>query len=474
MPLRRTLARVGLLAWTVLLAASTAPHLAGAQSRGPAAAVGPNTRLDSLAEAYFDSALLLQPVLASSIGDPRYNDRYAQSFEPDIRARSAALVAEYAFRLETVDRAALDEQHAITFDVFRRTLEDRRLEARFPGHLLPLNQFSSFASSFARLGAGGGLHPFRTAKDYDDFLARIRGFERVVDVAITDMREGMARGVVSPRLLIERTLPQLAAHVVDDSTRSVFWGPIATMPASFAPEDRVRLTAAYGAAIRTQIVPAYRRLHAFVRDQYLPRTRTTAGLGALPDGRAWYAERVRAMTTTDLAPQQIHELGLREVARIHGEMEGVMRQVGWTGDLPSFLRHMTTAPQFRYTTREEMLADYRATQARIDASTDRLFDIRPAANYEIRPVEPYRERGAAEGSYQAASPDGTRPGIVYVNTYDPPSRFRTSKEVILVHEGSPGHHFQVSLARERTDLPRLRRFAGFLAYEEGWGCTRSR
>ncbi|HET6763559.1 MAG TPA: DUF885 domain-containing protein, partial [Longimicrobiaceae bacterium] len=241
------------------------------------------------------------------------------------------------------------------------------------------------------------------------------------------------------------------------------------MPESFSAADRARLTAAYTAAIRERLVPAFRRLHDFVRVEYLPRARTTVGLSALPDGRAWYAYQVRTVTTTDLTPQEIHAIGLSEVARIHREMEAVMRQVGWQGDLRSFMRHVQTDPQYRYATREQMLADFRAAQSRIDATTDRLFDLKPAANYEIRPVEAFRERSASSGSYTPASVDGTRPGIFYLNTYDPPSRARIEMESLLVHEGSPGHHFQISIARELTHLPRLRRFGGYTAYAEGWG-----
>jgi uncharacterized protein (DUF885 family) len=279
----------------------------------------------------------------------------------------------------------------------------------------------------------------------------------------------MATGVVQPRVLMERVLPQLAAHVVSDPTQSVFWGPVREMPASFTPAERERLTNAYGAAIRDGVVPSYRKLHDFVRDEYLPRTRSSVGLGALPNGRAWYEYMVRSVTTTDLSPEQVHELGLSEVARIHGELEVVMRKVGWQGDLQSFMRHVQTEPRFRYETREQMLADFRSAQARIDASTDRLFDVRPAANYEIRPVEAFRERSASGGSYTAASPDGSRPGVFYLNTYDPPSRARYGMESLLIHEGSPGHHFQISIARELTGLPRLRRYGGYTAYLEGWG-----
>jgi uncharacterized protein (DUF885 family) len=445
---------------------AAAPASAGAAQ---AASTNPNQRLDALAEAYFEAGLALSPVQATGLGDNRYNHIYTAWFSPDIRARGRALNQEYEALLQAIDPASLDAEHQLTYEIFRRELEEGREGERFPQHLVPLNQFFNFTAGFAQLGAGNGIHPFRTVDDYEDFLGRIRGFEQAIDITIANLREGMATGVVQPRILMERVLPQLSAHVVADPTASLFYGPITNLPAEFSAADRVRLTAEYTAAIRDRIVPSFRKLHDFVRDEYMPRTRTTVGLSALPDGRAWYEYQVRSVTTTDLTPEQIHDIGLSEVARIHREMETVMRQVGWQGDLKSFMQHMVSEPRFRYTTREEMLADYRAAQARIDATTDRLFDLKPRANYEIRQIEEFRERSASAGSYTAAALDGSRPGVFYLNTYDPPARPRFGMETLLIHEGSPGHHFQISIARELEHLPRLRRFGGYTAYVEGWG-----
>lgn len=464
------------LAAAVLLAAActasapeTAPAPAPALAGATVAATDPNQRLDQLAEAFFEAGLELNPTAATSIGDNRYNDRYTAGFMPEVRARGRALRAEYEPRLLAIDPATLDAQHQLTYEIFRRNLEEARLGERFPSHLMPLNQFFNWTAGFVQMGTGTGLHPFRTVKDYDDFLGRIRGFEGAVDASIANMREGMRTGIVQPRVLMERVLPQLSAHVVDDPTQSLFWGPVTTMPESFSAQDRARLSAEYTAAIRERVVPAFRRLHDFVRDEYIPAARTTVGLGGLPDGRAWYEMAVRQNTTTNLTPEQIHDIGLSEVARLHGEMQAVMRQVGFQGDLKAFMAHVQSGPQFRYETREQMLEDFRGAQARIDASTDRLFDVKPAANYEIRPVEPFRERSFSGGSYTPASLDGTRPGIFHLNTYDPPSRARYGMESLLIHEGSPGHHFQISIARELTGLPRMRRFGGYTAYSEGWG-----
>lgn len=463
---------ITLAAACLIAAACTAPQPgpgAGPAPAPSAAGAAAGQQLDQLAEEFFEANLALSPTAATSIGDARYNHLYTVGFDPQVRARSRALIAQYEPRLAAIDRSALDPEHQLTYEIFRRNLENARRGERFPSHLVPLNQFFNWTAGFVQMGAGTGLHPFRTVKDYDDFLSRIQGFEQAVDVSIANMREGMRTGIVQPRVLMERVLPQLSAHVVDDVTTSLFWGPITSLPAEFSPAERARLTAAYTAAIRDRVVPAFRRLHDFVRDEYMPATRTTVGLGGLPDGRAWYEHQVRTVTTTDLTPEQIHDIGLSEVARIHGEMQGVMRQVGWTGDLPSFMRHVQADPQLRYATREEMLEDFRAAQARIDASTDRLFDVKPRANYEIRPVEPFRERSFSGGSYTAASLDGSRPGVFHLNTYDPPSRARYGMESLLIHEGSPGHHFQISIARELEHLPRLRRFGGYTAYSEGWG-----
>jgi uncharacterized protein (DUF885 family) len=455
-----------------LAAAACATQQAAAPaSAAPAqsASANPDQRLDSLAEAYFEAGLALSPVQATGLGDNRYNHIYTVGFSPDVRARARALDEQYEGLLRAIDPASLDAEHKLTYEIFRRELEDSREGRRFPQHLVPLNQFFNFTAGFVQLGAGTGLHPFRTVDDYEDFLGRIRGFEQAIDITIANLREGMATGVVQPRILMERVLPQLSAHVVDDPAQSMFYGPITNLPAGFSDADKARLTAEYTAAIRDRIVPSFRKLHDFVRDEYMPRTRTTVGLSALPNGRAWYEYQVRSVTTTDLTPEQIHDIGLSEVARIHREMETVMRQVGWQGDLKSFMQHMVSEPRFRYTTREEMLADYRAAQARIDATTDRLFDLKPTANYEIRRIEEFRERSASAGSYTPAALDGSRPGVFYLNTYDPPARPRFGMETLLIHEGSPGHHFQISIARELENLPRLRRFGGYTAYVEGWG-----
>lgn len=436
---------------------------------GNAVAADAGSRFDQLAEAYFEEQLVLNPTNATSIGDNRYNAVYRAGFVEENRQAAMALDRRYLTELGKIDASRLDPSRRVSYDILKRTIENSIDASKYPSHLQPVNQFYNFGSGFAQLGSGQGIHPFRTVKDYDDFLGRITGFETAVDAAIANMRTGVREGVTQPRVLIEKAIPQLAAHLVDDPAKSLFYGPIAKMPATFSEADRSRLTAAYTSAIRERIVPAYRRLHDFLRDEYLPKARTSVGLSTLPNGRAWYDSLVRRTTTTNLTADEIHEIGLREVARIHREMEKVKEQVGFQGDLQAFFTHLETDPKFKYNSREEMLADYRAAQSRIDASTDRIFDLKPKANYEIRPVEAFREKSAAGGSYMSPAADGSRPGVFYLNTYDPGSRSRTGMEALLLHEGSPGHHFQLSLQQELDQLPRFRRFGGYTAYIEGWG-----
>ena len=457
-------------ALAVALASSPiVPTPASADVAATDARAAESRKLDEIVEAYFEEVLKLNPLLATSIGDPRYNDRFEVTISPEWRDRSERLQREYLERIGTVDPALLAGQDALTREIFR-TGRERDLEGfRFPGHLMPVNQFFSVPNSFAQLGSGSGMHPFKTVKDYEDFLKRVDGFVRWTDQAIVNMREGVAKGYVLPRVLVERTLPQLGAQVVERPEDSTYWGPIARLPESFTPAERERLTAAYRAAIAGQIVPSYRRLHDFMRDEYLPKARTSVGLDALPDGKAWYEYNVRNITTTGYTPAEIHAIGLREVERIHGEMHAVMKQVGFEGSLEEFFRHLNTDPRFVWPTREALIEGYVAIKHRVDPQLPKLFEILPKADYEVRAVEPFRERSAAGGSYQAASEDGSRPGIFYANTYDLKARPKWAMEALSLHEGNPGHHFQITIQREQKDLPRFRRFGGYTAYSEGWG-----
>jgi len=332
-----------------------------------------------------------------------------------------------------------------------------------------MNQFYSITNFFVQLDSGSSAHPFKTVKDYEDFLSRADDFAIISEQLVTNMKEGVRAGVVQPRILMEKLQPQIDAHIVDDVTQSNFFKPVENMPEDFSDEDRERLTAAYEDKIMNTIIPAYQRIANYIGDDYLENARETVGLYAQPNGNAWYAYNVRSITTTDMTPEEIHQIGLDEVARIHQGMHSVMEEVGFDGDLKEFFEYVNTDPQFFFDEPEQLIQGYRDMADHINELSKSLFDIFPNTGFEVRRVEPFREKSASGGSYQAGTPDGSRPGVFYANAYDLSARPNWTMESLYLHEAIPGHHFQIMIQRENEDLPEFRRFGGFTAFVEGWG-----
>ncbi|MBA4286307.1 MAG: DUF885 domain-containing protein [Xanthomonadaceae bacterium] len=418
---------------------------------------------------YWDEALELDPLRATYIGDGRYNDRLPNLLSADYRAREAAFDARWLAEVKAISPAALTADDALSLDILRRQLERSIEAARFPEHLLPINQFYNLAAQLAQLGTGTGAQPFKTVADYQRWATRAAQIPVLFDQAIANLREGAAKGVVQPDVLMTKVLSQLDALAVAKPEDSLFWKPVTAFPSDFSDADRSRLTADYRTLIAGAVLPAYVRLRDYIRDDYLPVCRKSAGLAALPDGAAWYASKVRAITTTALTPADIHDIGLKEVARIHAEMRGVMQQVGFSGDLPAFFSFVSDDPRFTYPSEAAALQAYNDLSAVVDRGASRLFAVRPKAGFEIRPVEAFRAQSAAGGSYQRPSEDGSRPGIFYLNTYDLPSRKTWAAESLFLHEAIPGHHFQIGIQQELVGVPAFRRFGSFTAYIEGWG-----
>ncbi len=457
------------LAATILLSACGCEGPAPALDAEPGETASAAAELAALFEEHFERELALNPLDATAIGDYRYNDRLAITNSAEYRAAEEALDREFLARLEAIDRSELDYQDQLSYDMFRR-LREMSLEGdRYPFHQQPINQFYSITNSFVRLGSGASYHPFDTVEHYEDFLSRAGDFIANVDLAIANMQEGIEAGVVQPRVLMEKVIPQLESQVVESAEESDFWMPVVSMPESFAPAERERLTAAYRDAIENRIIPAYERLQNFIADSYLAAARETVGLGALPNGDEWYRYLVRLRTTTDLTPAEIHRIGLDEVARIHQEMQGVMDEVGFEGDLGDFFEYVNTDPRFFYDEPEQLIQGYRDMAADIEELSRALFDVAPKTGFEVRRVEPFREASASGGSYEGGTPDGARPGIFYANAYNIEARPKWAMESLFLHEAIPGHHFQISLQQENEAIPRFRRFARFTAYSEGWG-----
>jgi uncharacterized protein (DUF885 family) len=425
--------------------------------------------LHALFDEHFERDLELNPLSATFIGDYRYNDRLANGNSPEYIAEATAMDEEFLARLLEIDREQLGYQDQLSYDLFKIDREQSLEGNQFPFELQPVNQFYSTTNFFVQLGSGSGAHPFKTVKDYDDFLSRSDQFAVNIDQIISNMQEGLRQGVTQPRILMEKLVPQIDAHIVDDVTESNFYKPVTNMPEDFSDEERARLTVAYENKIRNTIIPAYQRISNFLGDEYNASARETVGLYAQPNGAEWYAYMVRLRTTTTLSPDEIHQIGLDEVARIHEQMHGVMEEVGFDGSLKEFFEFVNTDEQFFYDEAEELIQGYRDMSDHISELSKSLFDVMPKTGFEVRRVEPFREASASGGSYQSGTPDGARPGVFYANAYDIKARGKWAMESLFLHEAIPGHHFQIMIQRENESLPGFRRFGGYTAYTEGWG-----
>ena len=457
---------------TAALAAVLLVSACGGPKDTAAPETSPTNAADTLAALFsehFERNLEMNPLSATFIGDYRYNDRMANSNSPEYRAAAMAMDEEFLGRLLEIDRKQLGYQDQLSYDLFRIKREQSLEGYRFPSHLAPINQFYSLTSMFVQLGSGSSAHPFKTVKDYDDFLSRADQFAINVDQVITNMKQGMREGVVQPRILMAKLVPQLQSQVVDDPKDSGFYTPVRDMPAEFSEAERARLTGAYEDKISNTVIPAYERLNNFIGDDYLAAARESVGLSALPNGEEWYAYMVRLRTTTDMTPEEIHQIGLDEVARIHGEMRSVIEEVGFDGDLQDFFEFVNTDEQFFFDDAEQLIQGYRDMTDHITELSRNLFEIFPKTAFEVRRVETFREKSAAGGSYMSGTADGSRPGVFYANAYDIKARGKWAMESLFLHEAIPGHHFQIMIQRENENLPDFRRYGGFTAFSEGWG-----
>jgi len=424
-------------------------------------------KLHEIFESFFEAELVLFPTFATEIGDHRYDDQLEVTISEEHIAEQRRLFQRALRRAGEIKLADVDSRDRLYLEVFTRNLQLALDGLRFKQHLMPVRQLANLAVEFPLLGSGAGAHPFRTVTDYENFLKRIDGFEVWVDTAIANMRRGIAVGVIQPRPVIERALPQLQAMIVTDAKTSLFYQPVVRMPDDFSAVDRNRLTRAYTEAIEQRIVLAYRRLVNFLEGEYLDQTRSTVALSDLPDGKPWYEYLVRTQTTTELTPEEIFQLGMSEIARIKKEMERMREEKNFTGSLSDFSRYLNDHAPRGYQSRSGLIQGYETIRRTVAPGVAKLFGHAPKASFEIRTIEEFRER-SAPSQYWSAAPDGSRPGIFYVNAAGTETNPRAASEPLYLHEAVPGHHFQISLQQERDDLPRFQRFADYTAFVEGW------
>jgi len=459
--------RVAGIAFVCMIGACAAPTSTPDRREADA---GPRLRnlLDSSDEAFLDR----NPIYALYRGDTRraarHGDYISQSY---VDAERQAAEDDLA-QLARIPRDQLSPADRVAYDTFRWSREEWRERHAPPASsfwpLLQLDQMNGWHLFFPDLSSGVGVAPYRSVADYDNGLSRIEGFVAWLDLAVDRMREGQRSGVVLPRVVAERVVAQFdrfAAQGVDDSP---YYGPIRKLPPDMAVADRERLTLAYAAAVEDRLRPAFRRVRAFLVDEYLPSTRASVGLSALPGGAAYYEFLIRSNTTTTLTAAQVHRLGLAEVDRITAGMSVVMRKVGFQGTLGQFFEHLRTDPRFVATSPQALADRYAEIGRRVDETLPRLFDGRPKTPLEIRPTPDYRAPTDPGARYIPGSLDTGKPGVFYFNTFNLPSRRIWGLETLYLHEATPGHHMQLALAAENTALPKLLRFGGNTAYGEGW------
>ncbi len=423
-------------------------------------------RLHALFAEQWERGLRENPVGASMRGDRRWNDQWGDRSLAAIEASQAADQAALE-RLKAIERSALDETDRVSYDMYLRQLELGIEGDRFRGYLIPLNQRGGVQTLD---GVTESLR-FETVKDYEDWIARLRGIDTVIEQTTALMRLGIEEGRVPPKVTMGRVPAQIAKQLVDDPTRSRFYAPLLTMPESIDEATRERLSMDARKAIDEVVLPAYRRFQTFFVDEYLPACRESIAARDLPDGEAFYAHLARRFTTTEKTPEQIHAIGLAEVMRIRAEMEQVRQQVGFDGELPAFFEHLRTDPKFFEKTPEALFDAYLAVSKRIDPELVKVFHVRtiPRMPYGLRPIPDNVAPDTTTAYYSRGADDGSRAGYYYVNLYRPEVRPKWEMMALSIHEAVPGHHLQISRAQELGDLPEFRRSAGITAYTEGWG-----
>lgn len=423
-----------------------------------------NSTLHKLFADEWERGLRESPENASYNGDPRFNDRWTDFSLAAIAARQEEDRAALE-KLHAIDRKTLSAADQLDYDTFEWNLQRSIERQKFHEYQQPISHQGGpqTADGIAE------VLPFATVKDYQDWLKRLQALPKSLDQVVALMQEGVKAGNLPPRVLMQRVPAQIAGQVVDDPAKSAFYKPFLKFPDSIAQADRDKLQAEAKRVIASDVVPAYRKLQTYFNEEYLPKTRESIAATDLPDGKAYYDFLARYYTTTDLTAEQIHAIGLKEVARIRAEMEKVKAQAGFKGTLAEFFAYLRSDPKFFHKTPDELLTAYRALSKRIDPELVKVFKTIPRLPYGVRPIPDNIAPDTTTAYYQPGASDGTRPGYYYVNLYKPEVRPTWEMVPLSLHEAVPGHHFQFARGLEIPDAPMFRRTAYFVAYGEGWG-----
>jgi uncharacterized protein (DUF885 family) len=463
--LHATALAVALFTGTVLCpVAVAAPHPASATAQAA-------KQVDRLADTFYVARAKFDPLLyATANGDSRYDDQIGMAISPSVRAKQFALYHTLQKQLQAIDRKQLSQKEQLNYDVLGFEIGAMLDLERFPEHLLPLDQFDNVPSTLANYASGTGSQPLTNPKQYRAYLSRLNQLPGWIDQAIANMKEGMRTGVVLPKALTAKMLPQFKQLASKTPEASIFYTPIKNMPAQFSSKDKQDLTAAYRQAV-AKIGPALERLSKFIEAEYLPASRATAGLGAMPNGAAWYQARIKHNTNLPLTPGEIHELGLKEVARIQQQMSELGPKLGYTGPAKGLAQWVSAQEKFRpFKTDAEVLDAYRKIYATVNAKLPEYFSLLPKARLDVQ-LEPELTRATASDHYAPVAADGSHPGVFWAVVNDPKKYSDVGMVSLFMHEGVPGHHLHAALLKE-LPLPDFRKFdtehPNAAAYTEGW------
>jgi uncharacterized protein (DUF885 family) len=430
----------------------------------PTALADRRAALNQLFQDYWQASLVHSPEFASEIGDNRYNDRISDYSVASVN-NWLAREQDFLLKLAAIDPTGFTDQEKLSQDLLIHQFEQDQKAADFKEWEMPVNQMDGIYNTYPQLVAELS---FTTVKDYDDWIARLHAVPQAFEQVTTNMSIGMDDKRVPPKYLLEKTLAevkQLANQKPEDSPLAM---PLKKFPASIPAAEQQRIKTEMLDAISKEVLPAYLRFARFLEVSYIPAGREQPGISALPDGPAYYGYLVKAMTTTDLTPDQIHQIGLDEVKRDEAEMLAIAQKLGFK-DLASFRTSLKTNPKLHPASRQALLDDYSGYLKTMQAKLPDLFGRLPKAPFEVAAVPDYMEKDAPPAYYQAGTPDGSRPGRLFINTYDATNRNLYQVEDIAYHEGIPGHHLQISISQELTGLPEFRKYSGYTAYTEGWG-----
>ncbi|WP_420601609.1 DUF885 domain-containing protein [Flagellimonas sp.] len=419
-------------------------------------------------DSYYEDGLKLNPINATTAGDHRYDDVFANQLSDEHIAKAKAHFEGYKNKLNEFPNESLTPSEQMSKAILTWQCDINLNEFNFNANLTPIDQMWSPNLFMGQLASGSSAQPFETVEDYQKWMKRVDGYLEWLSSAEDKMREGMEKGHVLPKSLIKKVLPQLESLTVKDLDKHLFYTPIKNMPESFTEEQKSQLTSAYQSMVNDKIIPAYEKLHTFMANEYMEAGRESSGIQGEPNGDGYYAHQIKKYTTTDMTAAEIHELGLSEVARIRSEMEKIKEQVGFEGDLKAFFDYVRSNKELMpFTDPQQVIDNFNAIHNRMKPQIEKLFDVKPKTPFEVRRTEAFREKSAS-AEYNPGSLDGTRPGIFYTPIPEVAKYNTYSDESLFLHEAIPGHHYQISLTQESEELPKFRKTLWYSGYGEGW------